>query len=168
MKTLPAPISLLVLLFMVPVAAALDIRQEPCVFRTMVTREVSHETFVVTGNRDSFADLSCRVAVVAFPLGKFDLSITMTEDILAGLRRNKIHTSNLLEVVGHTCSLGSEILNQRLSQYRAEIVATFLRENGYSVQIVRGVAARQPVTSDPADNRRVEINLLSKSNKEDL
>jgi len=166
MKTLLAPISLLVL--MVQVAAALDIRQEPCVFRTMVTREVSHETFVVTGNQDSLADLSCRVAVVFFPVGKFTLSDAMAKEILDILKKNQVGSGDPLEVIGHTCSLGSERLNQELSQHRANVVATFLRENGFSVHSVRGMAANQPVASNHPDNRRVEINLLSKSNKEEL
>jgi len=166
MKTLLTSITLLVL--MVRIAVALDIRQEPCVFRTMVTREVSHETFVVTGNRDSFADLACRVAVVAFPLGKFTLSDTMAKELLDSLRQNQVENGDPLEVIGHTCSLGPEGLNQELSQHRAEVVATFLRENGFSVHSVRGMASNQPIASNHPDNRRVEINLLSKSNKEDL
>ena len=166
MKTLLTPISLLVL--MVQVAAALDIRQEPYVFRTMVTREVSHETFVVTGSPDSFADLSCRVAVVFFPVGKFALSDAMAKEILDSLRKNQVGSGDALEVIGHTCSLGSESLNQELSQHRAEVVATFLRESGFSVRDIRGMAASQPITNNHPDNRRVEINLLSKSNKEDL
>lgn len=152
---------------MVQVAAALDIRQEPCVFRTMVTREVSHETFVVTENADSFADLSCRVAVVFFPVGKFTLSDAMAMEILDSLQKNQVHSGDALEVIGHTCSLGSERLNQGLSQHRAEVVATFLRENGFSVHSVRGMAARQPITSNYPDNRRVEINLLRKTNHEE-
>ena len=153
---------------MVQVAAALDIRQEPCVFRTMVTREVSHETFVVTGSPDSFADLSCRVAVVFFPVGKFTLSEAMATEILDSLRQNQVGIDDPLEVIGHTCSLGSERLNQELSQHRAEVVATFLRENGFSVHSVRGMAASQPIATNHPDNRRVEINLLPESNKEEL
>lgn len=164
MNTLLTQISLLVL--MVQVAAALDIRQEPYVFRTMVTREVSHETFVVTGSPDSFPDLACRVAVVFFPVGKFTLSDAMAKEILDSLRRNQVENGEPLEVIGHTCSLGSERLNQQLSQHRAEVVATFLRENGFSVRSVRGMASSQPVASNHPDNRRVEINLLSKTNKE--
>ena len=153
---------------MVQVAAALDIRQEPCVFRTMVTREVSHETFVVTGSPDSFADLSCRVAVVFFPVGKFTLSEAMATEILDSLWQNQVGIDDPLEVIGHTCSLGSERLNQELSQHRAEVVATFLRENGFSVHSVRGMAASQPIATNHPDNRRVEINLLPESNKEEL
>lgn len=153
---------------MVQVAAALDIRQEPCVFRTMVTQEVSHETFVVTGNPDSFADLSCRVAIVFFPVGKFTLSDAMAKEILDSLRQNQVGSGDPLEVIGHTCSLGSVRLNQELSQHRAEVVATFLRENGFSVHSIRGMAASKPVASNHPDNRRVEINLLSKTNKEEL
>jgi flagellar motor protein MotB len=165
MKTLLTPI--LLLLLMVRIAAALDVRQEPCVFRTMVTQEVSHETFVVTGNADSFANLSCRVAVVFFPVGKFTLSDAMAKEILDSLKKNQVGSSDLLEVIGHTCSLGSESLNQELSQHRAEVVATFLRENGFSVQSIRGLADKQPIASNYPDNRRVEINLLRKTNHEE-
>ena len=153
---------------MVQVAAALDIRQEPCAFRTMVTQEVSHETFVVTGSQDGIANLSCRVAVVFFPVGKFALSDAMAKEILDSLRQNQVGSGDPLEVIGHTCSLGSERLNQELSQHRAEVVATFLRESGFSVHSVRGMAASQPIANNRPDNRRVEINLLSKSNKEEL
>ena len=167
MKTLPPPISFLLLMLMSQDAAALDIRQEPLVFRTMTTREVVHETFAITKSQDTLIDLSCRVAVVAFPLGEFTLSDAMAEEILVGLRKNTVSSDDPLEVIGHTCSLGSEHLNEQLSQYRAEVVATFLRENGFAVHIVRGMAARQPATTQPADNRRVEINLLSKTNHEE-
>jgi outer membrane protein OmpA-like peptidoglycan-associated protein len=69
-------------------------------------------------------------------------------------------------VVGHTDSIGSDAYNMRLSQRRAESVATYLVQNGVPRQAIRTEwhGKRQPVASNAtaegrAQNRRVEITL---------
>lgn len=70
-------------------------------------------------------------------------------------------------VEGHTDSVGSEVLNQRLSEARALSVKTFLVDKG--VEAFRlsavGYGEARPITSNNtragrAQNRRVEINLV--------
>jgi len=69
-------------------------------------------------------------------------------------------------IVGHTDSVGSDAYNMRLSQRRAESVATYLVQQGVPRQNIttdyRG--KREPVASNAtaagrAQNRRVEITL---------
>jgi len=69
-------------------------------------------------------------------------------------------------VVGHTDGIGSDAYNMKLSQRRADSVATYLVQNGVSRQSIRTEAhgKRQPVASNAnaagrAQNRRVEITL---------
>lgn len=72
-----------------------------------------------------------------------------------------------LEVVGHTDSTGSTEVNQRLSEARAEAVATELTAQGIdrSRILARGIGASQPLASNDsavgrARNRRVEIEVI--------
>jgi flagellar motor protein MotB len=69
-------------------------------------------------------------------------------------------------VVGHTDGIGSDAYNMKLSQRRAESVATYLTQNGVPRQSIRTEwqGKRQPVASNEtaegrAQNRRVEITL---------
>jgi outer membrane protein OmpA-like peptidoglycan-associated protein len=69
-------------------------------------------------------------------------------------------------VVGHTDSVGSDAYNMKLSQRRAESVATYLAQNGVARQNIRTEwhGKRQPVASNEtaegrAQNRRVELTL---------
>ncbi|NWH05480.1 OmpA family protein [Desulfobacter latus] len=64
-----------------------------------------------------------------------------------------------IEVAGHTDTKGSEAYNQRLSERRAEAVANQLIHNGVSAQRIMtvGYGESQPISSNDAMNRRVEI-----------
>lgn len=64
-----------------------------------------------------------------------------------------------IEVAGHTDTKGSEEYNQKLSERRAEVVANQLIYNGVSAQRVTavGYGESQPISSNDAMNRRVEI-----------
>jgi len=70
-------------------------------------------------------------------------------------------------VEGHTDSVGSEILNQRLSDSRANAVKKFLIEHGvdqFRLAAI-GYGESKPISSNAtkagrAENRRVEINLV--------
>lgn len=108
---------------------------------------------------------------VLFEFGKADLT---------GDARAKVHSiSEVLNnqakdrhvsVEGHTDSIGSDAYNQKLSEHRAESVASTLANGGVSAQRVttKGYGKRYPVapntssdgTDDPAGrakNRRVEV-----------
>jgi len=69
-------------------------------------------------------------------------------------------------IVGHTDGIGSDAYNMKLSQRRAESVATYLVQNGVPRQSIRTEwhGKRQPIASNAtaagrAQNRRVEITL---------
>jgi outer membrane protein OmpA-like peptidoglycan-associated protein len=72
-----------------------------------------------------------------------------------------------IDIVGHTDSIGSYEVNQKLSQERANVVADELVQHGVDPYRVdaRGVGASQPLASNEsatgrARNRRVEIEVV--------
>lgn len=103
---------------------------------------------------------------------EFD-SDTLTADartVLAGVARGMVSQPDLMvEIAGHTDSLGSDSYNQRLSDRRAASVKSFLISQGVAPpQLVsRGYGEREPVASNDseagqAQNRRVEFRVLRK------
>lgn len=103
---------------------------------------------------------------------EFD-SATLTPDaraVLLGVSRGMISQPDLMvEIAGHTDSLGSDSYNQRLSERRAASVKSYLVAQGVApTQLIsRGYGEREPVAgndteSGQAQNRRVEFRVLSK------
>lgn len=77
------------------------------------------------------------------------------------------YNQTIIEVAGHTDSVGAAAYNQRLSEQRAQSVATYLGSRGISSQrmIVTGAGQNYPIASNATDegrarNRRVEITLV--------
>lgn len=77
------------------------------------------------------------------------------------------YPQTIIEVAGHTDSVGSDQYNQNLSERRAQAVASYLSSRGVSMQrmIVVGAGESRPVASNDTDygraqNRRVEITLV--------
>jgi outer membrane protein OmpA-like peptidoglycan-associated protein len=77
------------------------------------------------------------------------------------------YNQTVIEVAGHTDSVGTDAYNQTLSQQRANAVATFLSGKGVMQQrmIVVGAGEAHPVASNDTDagraqNRRVEITIV--------
>ena len=73
----------------------------------------------------------------------------------------------LLEIAGHTDSIGSDAYNDALSQRRAQAVANYLMSRNVSSQrlMTVGGGERYPVASNDTDagraqNRRVEISVM--------
>jgi outer membrane protein OmpA-like peptidoglycan-associated protein len=73
----------------------------------------------------------------------------------------------MLEVAGHTDSIGSDAYNDQLSQRRAQAVASYLTSRGVNSQrlMTVGGGERYPVASNDteagrAQNRRVEISVM--------
>lgn len=108
---------------------------------------------------------------VLFEFGKADLTNdawAKTRDI-AGILNTQARGRNI-SVEGHTDSIGSDAYNQRLSEQRAQTVASALEASGVSSQRIttKGYGKRYPVapntnpdgTDNPAGrakNRRVEV-----------
>jgi OmpA-OmpF porin, OOP family len=73
---------------------------------------------------------------------------------------------NDIKVTGHTCNLGSESYNERLSVRRAQAVAKFLAQEGVPSNLmeVSGLGESSPSVSNDtqegrAQNRRVEVHI---------
>ena len=128
------------------------------------------DTFLITGRSGSIrqacaeeaanADLPCPLPVILFPLGSAEPDSGQTERMLTSLRHCTVSPTTPLAVTGHTCSLGTEATNLRLSRLRAEQVATLLRDHGYTVATVSGKGATEPVSTNPTKrhlNRRVTL-----------
>ena len=128
------------------------------------------DTFLITGRSGSIrqacaekatnADLPCSLPVILFPLGSAEPEPGQTEQLITGLRHCQVSPTTPLAVTGHTCSLGTEATNLRLSRLRAEQVATLLRDRGYTVATVSGKGATEPVSTNPTKrhlNRRVTL-----------
>ena len=84
---------------------------------------------------------------------------------IAGTIRD--YNQTIVEVSGHTDSIGSDAVNQRISEQRANAVASYLTAQGVQPQRfeVIGMGKRYPIASNDTDsgramNRRVEIRLL--------
>ena len=84
---------------------------------------------------------------------------------IAGTLRE--YNQTIVEVSGHTDNIGTEAVNQRISEQRANAVASYLIGQGLQrerFEIV-GMGFRYPIASNDTDqgralNRRVEIRLL--------
>lgn len=77
------------------------------------------------------------------------------------------YNQTVVEVAGHTDSVGSDAYNQKLSEQRANAVAGYLTGRGLNRErfIVVGAGETRPVASNDteagrAQNRRVEITLV--------
>lgn len=69
------------------------------------------------------------------------------------------YPETLIRVEGHTDATGPEIYNQKLSQRRADAVKTALVSEGVRAERIEtiGFGESRPVSSDNAENRRVNI-----------
>ena len=128
------------------------------------------DTFLITGTSGSIrlacaeeatnAAAPCPLPVILFPLGSSEPEPGEIDRMLTGLRHCQVSPTTPLAVTGHTCSLGTEATNLRLSRLRAEQVATLLRDRGYTVATVSGKGATEPVSTNPTKrhlNRRVTL-----------
>jgi outer membrane protein OmpA-like peptidoglycan-associated protein len=77
------------------------------------------------------------------------------------------YNQTVVEVAGHTDSVGTDAYNQKLSEQRANTVASYLQSRGLNRErfIVVGAGESRPVASNDteagrAQNRRVEITLV--------
>lgn len=104
---------------------------------------------------------------VTFDFAKYDLKPQFYPALNAVAATLKEYNQTIVEVTGHTDSIGSDAANQVLSERRANSVASYLIGQGVQrerMEIV-GMGERYPVASNDTDsgralNRRVEIRLL--------
>ncbi|WP_254461213.1 OmpA family protein [Xanthomonas sacchari] len=79
----------------------------------------------------------------------------------------KEYNQTMIEVVGHTDNIGSDAVNQRLSEQRASSVAAYLTAQGVQPERIQtlGAGKKYPIADNSteagrAQNRRVEIRLV--------
>ncbi|MGV8920788.1 MAG: OmpA family protein [Pseudomonas sp.] len=103
---------------------------------------------------------------VLFAFNKSDLTTEAKNQLIALMDRLKSANVVSIKVIGHTDSRGTDVYNQKLSERRADSVATFLISQGLSAGKVstQGMGKTQPVADNNTDegrakNRRVELHL---------
>ena len=77
------------------------------------------------------------------------------------------YPSTIIDVLGHTDSVGSDAYNQRLSEQRAQAVANYLTARGVHTSRIatRGYGETMPIADNSSEvgraaNRRVEIKVV--------
>ena len=109
-----------------------------------------------------------RLPGVVFETNKADLkseSMPILDGAVATLKK---YPELIVEVAGHTDSVGADAFNLNLSKRRAETVMKYLKDNGVGNTLrSRGYGEKQPVASNKTDegrsqNRRVVLRILAK------
>ena len=104
---------------------------------------------------------------VTFDFAKYDLKPQFYPALNTVAATMREYNQTIVEVSGHTDSVGSDAANQTLSERRANSVASYLIGQGLMRERfeVVGMGERYPVASNDTDsgralNRRVEIRIL--------
>jgi len=135
-------------------------RQAAAALRTQLLEQFNR----ILETRDTPRGLVVNMGDVLFDFGKYDLRPEAREKLakLSGIIL--AHASLNLVIEGHTDNVGSDEVNQKLSEQRAESVRSYLIEQGLAQPNVKaqGFGKSTPVVdnSSPANrqkNRRVEI-----------
>ena len=104
-----------------------------------------------------------------FPSGQSEIQTVNFPLMNKIIRAINIFPESRIEVTGHTDSTGTDNINQRVSQARAENVGKFLTEVGEIASnriTTQGYGESRPVASNKtaagrAENRRVEIKIIN-------
>jgi outer membrane protein OmpA-like peptidoglycan-associated protein len=104
------------------------------------------------------------VPSIYFRFNRFDISDYEKDqlDRLVSRLKERPDRPRKIRVVGHTCDLGSDPHNDRLSLMRAQSVADYLESNGFTISESKGEGKRHPVSKVGKLNRRVEIEIFIK------
>ncbi|MGI3209484.1 OmpA family protein [Roseovarius tibetensis] len=104
---------------------------------------------------------------ILFAVDSFDIRPGLRQDLFTVADSLQRYPDTRVQVVGHTDSDGAASYNQRLSERRAETVASVLRSGGVQSSRINayGRGEDQPVASNltpqgKAQNRRVEIVIV--------
>ncbi len=118
----------------------------------------------VLQTRDSARGLIVNMSGVLFETGKADLKPAAREKLAKVAGIVLAHPKLRLEVEGHTDNVGSDAMNQNLSEKRAETARSYMVSQGVVADsiVARGLAKSSPVSSNDTSegrqqNRRVEI-----------
>lgn len=104
---------------------------------------------------------------ITFDFGKSTLKPEFYTALNGVASTLKEYNQTMIEVTGHTDSVGSDAFNQKLSEDRANAVAQYLGAQGVQRERMETVGAgkRYPIADNSTDagrakNRRVEIRLI--------
>ena len=141
-------------------AAAAKAETEKAELRAQLLAQLN----AVLQTQDTARGLIVNMSDVLFDTGSYTLRPAAREKLAKISGIVLAHPGLILQIEGHTDSVGSDDFNQRLSEQRAGSVLAFLAEQGVSASAMtsRGFGKTQPVaTNDTADgrqrNRRVEL-----------
>lgn len=89
---------------------------------------------------------------------RFDSS-SLSHTDLGGLDKlsKEISVGSTVDLTGHTCTIGTDDYNKKLSFRRAEAVATALKARGVNIGTIEGRGKCCLASQDKRQNRRVEI-----------
>ena len=104
----------------------------------------------------------------SFELGSSELS-PASEELVAEIKAVlDAHPDQVLEISGHTCNIGTDAVNQKVSVERAERVKSSLIKEGIAADRIRtvGHSDKYPIASNATEagrrkNRRVEFKMLA-------
>src|SRR5262249_47204924 len=141
-------------------AAAAKAETEKAELRAQLLAQLN----AVLQTQDTARGLIVNMSDVLFDTGSYTLRPAAREKLAKISGIVLAHPGLILQIEGHTDSVGSDDFNQRLSEQRAGSVLDFLAEQGVSASAMtsRGFGKTQPVaTNDTPDgrqrNRRVEL-----------
>jgi len=117
--------------------------------------------------------IGCKIVLrnIFFATGKYTLrpesttELTRLVDLINDIA--KVKPGIKIEISGHTDNVGSEAMNQKLSENRAKAVVNYLTGKGISSQklVYKGYGSTDPVSSNSTakgrqENRRTEFKIL--------
>ncbi|HOI16625.1 MAG TPA: OmpA family protein [Geobacteraceae bacterium] len=145
----------------VPEAAASITADGPPTGKQTVSAKAANNSSAVDITGSNRPDHVC-VPTIYFRFNRFDVSNYEKDqlDRLVSRLKERPDRPRKIRVVGHTCDLGSDPYNDRLSLMRAEFVAVYLGRNGFKVSEAKGEGKRSPVSKVGKLNRRVEIEII--------
>jgi len=155
-------------------AIEMPVKREPSVNMYTIElnkKEIVKKTFGAEDSLvivDNFEDIKDEVEGISikFPLNRAELTPRAHRILDRIIELISANEDVYLLIIGHTCSLGSDEANQRLSERRAESVKTYLVGRGIPANKIttEGYGERRPLASNNTEegrirNRRAEFIL---------
>jgi outer membrane protein OmpA-like peptidoglycan-associated protein len=140
------------------------LRQQAEAEKTELRQRLLSQLNLILQTRDTARGLIVNMSDVLFDFGSYTLRPAAREKLAKVAGIFLAYPGLTLQVEGHTDSVGSDEMNQRLSEMRAGAVRDYLVEQGVAAATItsRGFGKTRPVaTNDTAEgraqNRRVEL-----------
>ena len=104
---------------------------------------------------------------ITFAFNRFDIQSQFQTTLDQVAQTLNAYPSTMIDVLGHTDSVGGDEYNQRLSEQRAQAVASYLMARGVSQAriAIRGYGETMPIADNGSEagraaNRRVELKVV--------